>query len=120
MRRHRAVAVRYGLYPLVVTAAARVGNITRLAAQLGITASALLRAAKRGRLGTDFLLTIAEVGGLDPDQLLRAGEKAETADRLKRLYGEPRVPLSADQQQLLALDPEAQRQLCRLIDGLTK
>ena len=108
------------LYAIIRRAAKRLGTAQKLAAVADLSLSAMLRGAKTGRLNTDSLLRIAEAGGEDPTALLVAAGKGDAARRIQRLYGKPTAPLSADERQLLALDDEAKRQLCRLIDGLSK
>jgi hypothetical protein len=106
-------------YPIVMRAAKRLGSATALAEAAGLTVSAMLRCAKghnRLTLGAESCLSIAEVSGENPSALLRAAGKGEVADRIERLYGPPRPPLSADERALLALDEETKRRVRELIE----
>lgn len=108
------------LYDLVLRAAKRLGTSQALAAAAEVSASSMMRGAKNNQLSSDSLLAIAEMGGEDPLELLRAAGKGATASRILRLFGPPRPAFTAHERRLLALDDDSKRQLCRFLDNITK
>lgn len=108
------------LYDLVLRASKRLGTSQALADACELALSSMMRGAKTNHLSSDSLFAIAEMGGEDPLELLRAAGKGATASRILRLFGPPRPAFTAYERRLLALDEDSKRQLCRLIDGLTK
>lgn len=88
------------------------GTYRAIAEAAGISESALNRALKHDQvLGTDLLLALAEAIGESPDAVLRAAGKADTADRLVRLYEKPARPLSSVDRALTALPVSKKRGL---------
>lgn len=104
------------LTTLVDRAKAAAGGYQAIADAAGISLSALLRGMKgKHVLGTDALLALADAIGANPDAVLRAGGKAQTAARLARLYGSPARPLSAVDRALVGLPAARKRALLALL-----
>lgn len=66
------------------------GVASRLADALGMSVSAFQRSTRDGgTLSLENLLKLAEQTGTPASKVLRLGGKAEQADLIERLYGEP-------------------------------
>lgn len=99
----------------------RYGTSHAVAELIGMSASAFSRGThNEATLSVDNLLKLAEGTGESPTEVLRLAGKGELADRIERLYGPPRAPLSAQARALLALDPTVQRQLLQLVATLQR
>jgi plasmid maintenance system antidote protein VapI len=93
----------------------RYGTSMAIAEAIGMSRSAFARGVKHeDTLSEDNLLRLAEAAGEDPGKVLRLAGKGDFADRVERLYGAPRAPLSTVDRTFLALDERHKRALLRV------
>jgi len=85
-------------------------SVNEFASALGIDPSHLSRAMGDKGQPFDFhrCLRLAKLTGRDPAEVLRHAGKGATADQIADLYGAPREPLTAPQQEVLSLLKEVE------------
>lgn len=95
------------------------GRAYKLAEMIPMSASAFCRGVQEGTLSEENLLRLAKAVGEPPLKVLRLAGKRAVADLIEEMFGTARAPLSADDRVLVKLEPDAKRQLVRLVRGLT-